>query len=151
MPYATNPVDRVRTYFEDSGGSAPAVLFYTGFADPLEVAKASGLARALTDEFRLIFADHRGQGRSDKPTDIDAYALATRAADAVAVLDALNIDRAHFLGSSWGARLGFALGKYAPERLLSVVLCGNQPYEWNLSSPTAQAVAAAVEAPGETG
>ena len=108
--------------------------------------KASGHARALTDEFRLIFADHRGQGRSDKPTDIDAYALATRAADAVAVLDALNIDRAHFLGSSWGARLGFALGKYAPERLLSLVLCGNQPYEWNLSSPTAQAVAAAVEA-----
>jgi pimeloyl-ACP methyl ester carboxylesterase len=146
MPYATNTSDGVRTYFEDSGGSTPAVLFYTGFADPLEVAKASGLARALSDEFRLIFADHRGQGRSDKPRDVDAYALATRAADAIAVLDALNIDRAHFLGSSWGARLGFALGEYAPERLLSLVLCGNQPYAWNLSSPTAQAVAAAVAA-----
>ena len=146
MPYATNPVDHVRTYFEDSGDSAEPVLFYTGFADPLEVAKASGLARALADEFRLIFADHRGQGRSDKPTDIDAYALRTRAADAVSVLDALNIDRAHFLGSSWGARLGFALGEYAPERLISLVLCGNQPYAWDLSSPTAQAVAAAVAA-----
>ena len=41
MPYATNPVDGVRTYFEDEGGNASAVLFYTGFADPLEVAKAS--------------------------------------------------------------------------------------------------------------
>lgn len=29
MPYATNPVDGVRTYFEDAGGNAPAVLFYT--------------------------------------------------------------------------------------------------------------------------
>src|SRR5688572_2913896 len=117
MPYATNPFDGVRTYFEDSGGNAPAVLFYTGFADPLQVAKGSSLARALSGEFRLIFADHRGQGGSDKPRDVDAYALATRVADAVGVLDALNIDRAHFLGSSWGARLGFALGEYAPERV----------------------------------
>jgi pimeloyl-ACP methyl ester carboxylesterase len=144
MPYATNPSDGVRTYFEDSGGTAPAVLFYTGFADPLEVAKSSRLAQALTGEFRLIVADHRGQGGSDKPRDVDAYALVTRVADAVAVLDVLNIDRAHFLGSSWGARLGFALGEHAPERLLSLVLCGNQPYAWNLDSPTAHAVAAAV-------
>ena len=47
MPYATNPVDGVRTYFEDSGAAGPPVLFYTGFADPLEVAKSSRLARAL--------------------------------------------------------------------------------------------------------
>jgi pimeloyl-ACP methyl ester carboxylesterase len=151
MPYATNPLDGVRTYFEDSGGDAPAVLFYTGFADPLEVAKSSGLARALTGEFRLILADHRGQGGSDKPRDVDAYALRTRVADALAVLDALNIDRAHFLGSSWGARLGFALGEYSPERLLSLVLCGNQPYAWNLESPTAQAVAASIAAAKQDG
>jgi pimeloyl-ACP methyl ester carboxylesterase len=146
MPYATNPLDGVSTYFEDSDRNAPAVLFYTGFADPLEVAKSSGLARALTGEFRLIFADHRGQGRSDKPQDVDAYALTTRVADAVAVLDALDVDHAHFLGSSWGARLGFALGEHAPERLLSLVLCGNQPYTWNLDSPTAHAVAAGLAA-----
>jgi pimeloyl-ACP methyl ester carboxylesterase len=146
MPYATNPLDGIRTYFEDSGGNAPAVLFYTGFADPLEVAKASRLAQELNAEFRLIVADHRGQGGSDKPRDDAAYALATRAADAVAVLDSLNIDRAHFVGSSWGARLGFALGQYAPERVSSLVLCGNQPYAWDLESPTAQAVAAAITA-----
>ena len=116
MPYATNPVDGFRTYFEDSEAAGPPVLFYTGFADPLEVAKASRLAQTLSGQFRLIFADHRGQGGSDKPRDIAAYALPTRVADAVAVLDALGIERAHFLGSSWGARLGFALGEYAPDR-----------------------------------
>jgi pimeloyl-ACP methyl ester carboxylesterase len=146
MPYATNPVDGVRSYFEDSGGNAPPALFYTGFADPLEVPKASALARALRDEFRLIFVDHRGQGGSDKPHDVDAYALMTRAADAVAVLDTLSIDRAHFLGSSWGARLGFAVAEHAPERVLSLALCGNQPYAWNLATPTAYAVAAAIAA-----
>jgi pimeloyl-ACP methyl ester carboxylesterase len=146
MPYATNPLDGVRTYFEHGGGAGVPVLFYTGFADPLEVAKASPLAQALSREFRLIFADHRGQGGSDKPREASAYALATRVADAVAVLDVLGIDRAHFLGSSWGARLGYALGEHAPERLLSLVLCGNQPYAWNLDSPTALAVAAAITA-----
>jgi pimeloyl-ACP methyl ester carboxylesterase len=146
MPYATNPIDGVRTYFEDSQGVGPPVLFYTGFADPLEVAKASRLAHTLSGQFRLIFADHRGQGGSDKPRDVAAYALPTRVADAVAVLDALGIERVHFLGSSWGARLGFALGEHAPERVLSLVLCGNQPYAWDLATPTAKAVAAAIAA-----
>ena len=83
----------------------------------------------------------------DKPhSGADAYALTTRVADSVAVLDAVKVDRAHFVGSSWGARLGFALGEHAPERVLSLVLCGNQPYAWNLDSPTARAVAAAVAA-----
>ena len=143
MPYATKPVDGFRTYFEDSEAAGPPVLFYTGFADPLEVAKASRLAQTLSGQFRLIFADHHGQGGSDKPRDIAAYALPTRVADAVAVLDALGIERAHFLGSSWGARLGFALGEYAPDRVLSLVLCGNQPYAWDLDSPTASAAAIA--------
>jgi len=151
MPYATNPVDGVRSYFEDSGGAGPPVLFYTGFADPLEVAKSSGLARALSGEFRLIFADHRGQGGSDKPREASAYLLGTRVGDAVAVLDALGIERAHFLGSSWGARLGFALGEHASERVLSLVLCGNQPYAWNLESPTSRAVAAAIVASRKEG
>jgi pimeloyl-ACP methyl ester carboxylesterase len=151
LPHATNPGDGVRTYFEDSGGEGLPVLFYTGFADPLEVAKSSRLARALIGEFRLIFADHRGQGGSDKPYDPSAYALPTRVGDAVAVLDVLGIERAHFLGSSWGARLGFALGEYAPGSVLTLVLCGNQPYAWDLGSPTAQAVAAAITAARQEG
>jgi pimeloyl-ACP methyl ester carboxylesterase len=151
MPYATNPIDGVRTYFEDAGGTGLPVLFYTGFADPLQVAKASRLAQALSGEFRLIFADHRGQGGSDKPRHASAYVLPTRVGDAVAVLDALGIERTHFLGSSWGARLGFALGEHAPERVLSLVLCGNQPYAWNLESSIAQVVGAAIAASKKEG
>ena len=146
MPLAANPTDGIRTYFEDGGGTGMPVLFYTGFADPLEVAKASRLAQALAGEFRLVYADHRGQGGSDKPTDAESYLLPTRVGDAVAVLDALGIERAHVLGSSWGARLGFALGEHAPARVLSLVLSGNQPYSWNLESPIAKVVERAIAA-----
>jgi pimeloyl-ACP methyl ester carboxylesterase len=151
MPYATNPIDGVRTCFEDAGGSGAPVLVYPGFTDPLEYAKTSPLAQALQGEFRLIFADHRGQGRSDKPHDIRSYALTTRVADATAILDALGIERAHYLGFSWGARLGFAIAEHAPERVLSMVLCGNQPYGWPTEGPTLRIVSEAVAAGTERG
>jgi pimeloyl-ACP methyl ester carboxylesterase len=146
MGYATNPIDDVRTFFEDAGGGGPPVLIYPGFTDPLEYAKASPLAGALSEDYRLVFADHRGQGRSDKPREIASYALTTRVADDTAILDTLGIDRAHYIGFSWGARLGFAIGEHAPERVLSLVLCGNQPYEWPVDSPMLRAVADAVAA-----
>jgi len=151
VPFATNPIDQVRTFFEDSGGNGPPVLVYPGFTDPLEYAKTSPLARGLRGEFRLIFADHRGQGRSEKPHDVESYALTTRVRDAIAILDALGIERTHYLGFSWGARLGFAIGEHAPERALSLVLCGNQPYEWPTESPMMRAVTAAVAAGTERG
>jgi len=66
--------------------------------------------------------------------------------DAAAVLDQLDIERAHFIGISWGARLGFAFGEHRPKRSLSLVLCGNQPYAWDLESPIARAVADAITA-----
>lgn len=145
MPYATNPIDHVRTFFEDSGGGGQPVLVYPGFTDPLEYAKVSPLAQALQEDFHLIFADHRGQGRSDKPREVVSYALITRVADAIAVLDTLGIGRAHYIGFSLGARLGFAIGEHAPERVLSLVLCGNQPYEWP-DGPMLRAVSEAVAA-----
>jgi pimeloyl-ACP methyl ester carboxylesterase len=146
MPYATNSVDGIRTYFEDDGGAGPPVVVYSGYPNPLEWSRAMGLSQALRDEFRLIFADHRGFGRSDKPHDVSAYALPLRAGDFVALLDTLEIDRAHLLGFSWGARLGFAIGEHVPKRVLSLVLCGNQPYAWNPDWPIVQGVVSALVA-----
>ena len=146
MPHATNPIDGLRVYVEDRGGHGPPVVLYTGFLDPMQVAQTSGIALGLQDEFRLIFADHRGHGKSDKPHDPEAYALPIRVADHIAVLDELGVDRAHVIGVSWGARLGFAIGEHASDRVRSLVLCGNQPYEWDLATPIAKAVARGVEA-----
>jgi pimeloyl-ACP methyl ester carboxylesterase len=72
-------------------------------------------------------------------------------ADVTSILDELGIERAHYLGFSWGARLGFALGEHAPERVLSLVLCGNQPYVWPTDSPMLRAVTEAVTAGRERG
>jgi pimeloyl-ACP methyl ester carboxylesterase len=140
MPYAINQLDGSRVYFEDDGGHGAPVVMHGGFLDSVVDVRESGLARALPgDEFRTIYVDHRGLGRSDKPHETSAYAMPLRVADPVAVLDQLGIGRAHFIGMSWGGRLGFGIGEHAPDRVRSLVIVGQQPYAWP-DSPITRAV-----------
>lgn len=120
MPYARNAADGTGVYYEDAGGSGPAVILYGGILDSVAIVRESSIAAALSgDEFRLVFADHRGLGRSDKPHDVAAYAMPLRVADAVAILDDLRIERVHIVGGSYGGRLGFGIGEHAPTRVRS--------------------------------
>ena len=146
MPYSTNRLDGVRTYYEDWPHDGPPVLVYTGLGDPLEDAQENPLVLALARDHHIYFADHRGHGRSDKPHEDAAYALPTRVADAVAVLDHVGLESVHLLGFSWGARLGFAIGEYAPSRVRSLTLCGNQPYAWDQSWPPVPLLTTALDA-----
>jgi pimeloyl-ACP methyl ester carboxylesterase len=130
VPYAKNALDGSRVYFEDDDGTGAPVVLHGGFLDSVATVRDLDLAQALRDEFRLIYVDHRGLGRSDKPHDADAYEMPLRVADALAVLDELGIERAHFIGMSWGGRLGFGIGEHAPQRVLSLVIGGQQPYRW---------------------
>src|ERR687891_814478 len=145
VPYAKNALDGSRVYFEDDGGTGTPVVVHGGFMDSVATVRDLDLVKALRVEFRLIYVDHRGLGRSDKPHDPEAYAMPLRVADAVAVLDLLGIARAHFVGMSWGGRLGFGIGEHAPERVLSLVIGGQQPYAWP-DSPLVRVVTEALGA-----
>ncbi len=154
MSFATNARDAGRVYFEDDGGEGTPVAILGGFLDPVELVRGAPIARALQElpeEFRLIYVDHRGHGRSDKPHDAKAYAMPLRVADVVAVLDELGIERAHFLGISWGGRLCFGLGQHAPERVRSLVIVGQQPYAIDPDGPLTRVVGEALAASSERG
>jgi pimeloyl-ACP methyl ester carboxylesterase len=151
---ATNARDATQISFEDDGGGGAPVLILGGFLDPIELVRRAPIAEALarfTDEFRLIFVDHRGHGRSDKPHDAAAYAMPLRVADVVAVLDELQIPRAHLLGISWGGRLCFGVGRHAPERVRSLIAIGQHPYEIDRNGPLARVVGDALEASMQRG
>jgi pimeloyl-ACP methyl ester carboxylesterase len=110
-----------------------------------DLQRGSPIAQGLpAAEFRLIYVDHRGVGRSDKPHDAQAYAMPLRVADAVAVLDELGIGRAHFIGNSYGGRLGFGIGEHAPGRVLSLVIGGQQPYFIDPDGPLIRVVTEAL-------
>jgi 3-oxoadipate enol-lactonase len=77
-------------------------------------------APALSEAFRVIRYDSRGHGQSDAPAG--DYSIARLGADALAVLDSLQIETAAFVGLSKGGMVGQWLGAHAPERLTRLVL-----------------------------
>jgi pimeloyl-ACP methyl ester carboxylesterase len=78
----------------------------------------------LSRHFRVITFDGRGNGRSDRPTDAEAYAEREYAADAIAVLDATQTDRALIVGFSRGVQRGLLLAANHPERIEAAVFIG---------------------------
>jgi pimeloyl-ACP methyl ester carboxylesterase len=78
----------------------------------------------LSEYFRVIAYDARGNGRSDRPTTADEYGDKEIVADAVAVLDAVGVERAVFVGTSMGGLYGLEAAAWYPERVLGVVAIG---------------------------
>jgi len=75
---------------------------------------------AFGRRFRCYAIDNRGVGRSDKPAG--PYSLLDMAHDAIAVLDAEGVERAHVLGASMGGVISQIIGVEYPERVRSLVL-----------------------------
>lgn len=73
----------------------------------------------LLPGYRLICPDLRGCGRSDAPRG--GYHVDSLAADVLAIMDALGLDRVHLVGHDWGAKVGFRLCLSAPERFAGFV------------------------------
>ncbi len=102
-----------------------------GEGDPLLLIQGMGgnsehwgepFLRELERDFELILYDHRGTGRSG-PSDGDAT-IASLAADALALLDALDAERAHVFGFSMGGMVAQELALDAPERVETLTLAG---------------------------
>ena len=58
---------------------------------------------------RTYAPDQRGYSAGARPSDMDGYAMSDCVADAVALLDALGVDRAHVVGHDWGSVVGWHL------------------------------------------
>lgn len=125
MPFVDN--HGVRIHYELEGHGNPVVLQY-GQYFPLDIWYEHHYVRAMKDDCRLILVDARGHGDSDKPHDPAAYQMERMASDIVAVLDALHLEKAHYMGYSSGGALGFALAQYAPQRCSALILGGTYPY-----------------------
>jgi pimeloyl-ACP methyl ester carboxylesterase/predicted glycosyltransferase len=78
----------------------------------------------LARHCRVVTFDGRGNGRSDRPTEPEAYAEPQFAADAIAVMDATGTDRAVIVGFSMGAHRGLLLAANHPERVETAVFIG---------------------------
>jgi 3-oxoadipate enol-lactonase len=84
-------------------------------------AAAWGLQRgAFGRQHRCIAIDNRGTGHSEAPPG--PYDLVRMAADAIEVLDAAGIERAHVVGASMGGVISQIIGVVYPDRVTSLTL-----------------------------
>jgi pimeloyl-ACP methyl ester carboxylesterase len=111
--------------YEVTGEGRPVVLLH-GFPDSgrLWRHQVPALARA---GFKVIVPDLRGYGSSDKPAEVEAYAMAALAGDVAAVLSDAGASRAHVVGHDWGAAVAWALAAFAPDHVdhLAVLSVGH--------------------------
>jgi pimeloyl-ACP methyl ester carboxylesterase len=126
MPHANN--QGVRIHYQVIGQGPPLVLLHWFSGDIMHWHEL-GYVEKLQNEHRLILVDARGHGASDKPHELDDYALDRMLSDVTAVLDDLHIEKANYVGYSMGGWIGFGMARYAAHRLNSLVIGGAHPYE----------------------
>jgi pimeloyl-ACP methyl ester carboxylesterase len=116
MPFATAS-DGIRLSYEVIG-AGPPLLLVSGQASDRTV--WDSVRGDFAARHQVIVFDHRGTGDSDKP---DApYSTRGFAGDAIAVLDAAGVGRAHAYGISMGGRIGQWLGIDHAARIGALVL-----------------------------
>jgi 3-oxoadipate enol-lactonase len=120
MPYATTP-DHVRLYYQEVGAGKP-ILFVHEFAGDHRSWEPQ--LREFGKRYHCIAYAARGYTPSDVPADKNAYSYKHVMRDAVAVLDHLKIDRAHFVGLSMGGYTSLQVALNHPQRVHSLVLAG---------------------------
>lgn len=113
--------DGVRLYHEVTS-DGPAVLFLHEFAG--DTRSWAPQIRHLSRRYRCIAFNARGFPPSSVPDHADAYSQDIAVADAFAVLDALDIERAHLISHSMGSYTALHMGLRQPDRIRSVLVSG---------------------------
>ncbi|MET4257855.1 pimeloyl-ACP methyl ester carboxylesterase [Bradyrhizobium sp. S3.12.5] len=113
--------DGVELHVEEAGEGTP-ILFIHEFGGNHESWEPQ--LRYFSRRYRCISYAARGYPPSDVPDSVEAYSQAIAADDAVAVLDALKIEKAHIVGLSMGGFCTVHFGLRTPERALSLTVAG---------------------------
>jgi pimeloyl-ACP methyl ester carboxylesterase len=133
MPHAEGVEHRfveangIRMHVAESGSpDAPAVLLLHGW--PQHWYMWRRVMKDLAGDYRLLAPDLRGFGWTEAPGH--GYDGETFAADQVALLDGLGLDRAHVVGHDWGGWTAILLGILHADRVDRMVVC-NAPHPWS--------------------
>lgn len=112
--------DGARIWYATFGAGTPVILLHGGLGHGGNWGYQ--VPALMTAGYRPIVIDSRGHGRSTR--DAQPYAYTRMASDVRAVMDALRIDRAAFIGWSDGACVALTLAMQTPERAIGVFFFG---------------------------
>jgi 3-oxoadipate enol-lactonase len=115
----------VAVHHEVSGPpGAPVVLLSNSLGSSL--AMWDPQMADLAERYQVVRYDLRGHGRSPAPDG--PYTVPDLVADALALLDRLDVERAHLVGLSLGGMVSLRLATAAPQRVDRMVLCCTSAY-----------------------
>jgi len=141
--------DGVTIHVEETGEGIPIVFLHEFSGD---AGSWEPQVRSLGRRYRCVAFNARGYPPSDVPDDPGAYSQQRAVADALAVLDRLEIGRAHLVGSSMGAFSALHIGLQHPDRARSLFLSGcgygSAPEGRDAFRRDCEAIAASFEAEG---
>jgi len=118
MPFAQ--IKDITMYYEVRGDTGTPLLLVMGLGASHLSWEPEAVAR-FAARHRVILFDNRGVGQTDIPTT-PPYTMPQFAADAVGLLDALGIDRAHVFGVSMGGMIAQHIALDFPERVRGLAL-----------------------------
>src|SRR6476620_2205468 len=127
--------DGVRVGYEvfeplDGASGRPTLVLLTSWAI-VHMRQWKFQVPALARRFRVVTVEGRGNGTADRPATDAAYADEELVADAVAVMDAVGVDRAVLVGLSMGGGHALQLAAWYPDRAAGVVAVGSA-FPWPL-------------------
>jgi len=114
----------IRTNYHDVGSGAPVLLIHGSGPGVTAWANWRLTIPALSRHCRVIAPDMVGFGFSERPEGV-SYNLDTWVAQAVGLLDALDIACVDIVGNSFGGALALALAIRHPKRVRRLVLMGS--------------------------
>jgi pimeloyl-ACP methyl ester carboxylesterase len=90
----------------ETAGSGPAIILLHGAGQTRAEWQRTEYVKRLAPNFTVISVDLRGNGESDKPTKVEAYAIDRFVEDLLAVADAAGAQRFHIWGYAYGGIIG---------------------------------------------
>jgi pimeloyl-ACP methyl ester carboxylesterase len=120
MPHVS-AADGVKLYYEEVGSGTP-IVFIHEYAGDYRTWEPQ--LRQFARAHRCVTYSQRGYPPSDIPSDPARYGQTIARDDAIALMDALAIEKAHIVGHSMGAYTALHVGMGYPQRCLSITAAG---------------------------
>ena len=114
----------IGTNYIVAGDGDPLILLHGSGPGVTAYANWRGVIPDFSKHFRCYAPDTLGFGYTDFPADIQGFAMDRWLAHLTGFMAALGIERAHFIGNSYGGALTLALAAHHPERIGRIVLMG---------------------------
>jgi len=126
----------IRTNYIEAGEQNGEALILIHGSGPGVTAFANwhGVIPAFSERFHVYAPDMVGFGYTDCPAEIADFTLDLWVGHIIGFMDALGIERAHFVGNSYGGALSLATAARYPERVGKFVLMGAAGLQFEMSA-----------------